>query len=274
MKERKVMQISELARITGVPASTIRYYVREGLIQQPIRTGKTRAYYLRDHLKAIELIKKRQALGNKPLRVIRKEVEKKIMQKKTFDNMANPPSRKDKIILSATELFSSKGYAETSIDDIANHARMSKETFYAHFRNKQELFVECADRVFHDMYREVWQKIRDEKDASRRAQIRISAFFASYPKWIVMMNLVRGLSVGNPAFKEKFKKLLKQMIDPISKEYEAFNRDGLYARNMDSAMYGYFAMGMAEYGALLISRGLSTEQEVIDYINRIISHGV
>ncbi len=273
MKE-EVMQISELARITGVPASTIRYYVREGLIPQPVRTGKTRAYYLRDHLKAIELIKKRQATGKKPLQVIRLEIEKKMAQRNVDNKISIPPSHKDKIISSATELFSNKGYAETSIDDIASHARMSKETFYAHFRNKEELFLECADKVFHDMYREVWQKIRDEKDVNKRASIRTSAFFASYPKWIVMMNLVRGLSVGNPAFKEKFKKLLKQMIDPISKEYEVFNRDGLYARNIDSAMYGYFTMGMAEYGALLISRGLSTEQEVIDYMNRIISHGV
>jgi AcrR family transcriptional regulator len=274
MKERKVMQISELARITGVPASTIRYYVREGLIPQPIRTGKTRAYYRQDHLKAIELIKKRQATGRKSLQVIRREVEKRMSQKNMVSIISIPPSHKDKIISSATELFSSKGYAETSIDDIASHARMSKETFYAHFRNKEELFMECADKVFHDMYREVWQIIRDEKDVSKRASIRTSAFFASYPKWIIMMNLVRGLSVGNPAFKEKFKKLLKQMITPISKEYKVFNRDGLYARNIDSTMYGYFTMGMAEYGALLISRGLSTEQEVNKYLDRIISHGV
>lgn len=134
--------------------------------------------------------------------------------------------------------------------------------------------MECADRVFHDMYREVWQKIRDEKDVSKRAQIRISAFFASYPKWIIMMNLVRGLSVGNPVIKEKLKKLLNHMIMPISKEYEIFNRHGNYARNIDSAMYGYFVMGMAEYAALIISRGLATEQEVIDYMNKIVSHGV
>ena len=208
------------------------------------------------------------------MQVIRREVERKMAQKKIVSNISIPLSHKDKIITSATELFSGKGYAETSIDDIASLARMSKETFYAHFRNKEELFMECADKVFHDMYREVWQKIRDEKDVSKRASIRTSAFFASYPKWIIMMNLVRGLSVGNPVIKEKLKKLLNQMITPIVKEYETFNRDGNYARNIDGTMYGYFVMGMAEYGALLISRGLSTEKEVIDYMNRIVAHGV
>ena len=274
MKEKKAMQISELAKATGVPASTIRYYIREGLIPQPIRTGKTRAYFYRDHIKAIELIRKQQAAGKKPLKVIRREVEKKMVDISTLDGVPLPKSHKEKIILSATELFSTKGYAETSIDDIVSCAKISKETFYANFRNKESLFMESADRVFHDMYREVWQKIRDEKDLGKRASIRTSAFFASYPKWITMMNLVRGLSVGNPAVKEKLKKLLDQMISPIAKEYKMFNREGNFARNIDSTMYGYFVMGMAEYGALLISRGVTTEQEVNEYFDRIVTRGL
>ena len=274
MKENKVMQISELERLTGVPASTIRFYVHEGIIPQPIRTGKTRAYYTRDHFKAIELIKKSQSAKKKTLQTIRKEVEKKMVEISTLDGLSMPQGYEEKIVLSATELFSTKGYGETSIDDIASHAKISKETFYAHFSSKESLFMECADRVFHDLYQDVWQRLRDEKDSISRAAARTSAFFASYPKWITMMNLVRGLSVGNPAFNEKFKKLLKQMIGPIAKEYELYNREGTYARNIDSMMYGYFTMGMAEYGALLISNGLTTEQEVRDYMNRIITHGI
>ncbi|MRS04760.1 MerR family transcriptional regulator, partial [bacterium] len=123
MKEKKVMQISELAKIAGVPASTIRFYVREGLIPQPIRTGKTRAYYLRDHIKAIELIKKRRATGRKSLQSIRREIDKKMAGRKIESKMSIPPNHKDKIVSSATELFSSKGYAETRIEDITNHAR-------------------------------------------------------------------------------------------------------------------------------------------------------
>lgn len=272
MKKTENMQISELAKISDVPVSTIRYYIREGLLPQPLRTGKTRAYYSSDHLKAIELIKKKQAGGNKSLDTIRKEIEKKYAQQKNAGDIQIPSGHREKIISSATELFSSKGYAETSIADIAGHAKISKETFYIHFKNKEELFIECADIVFHNMYNNVWQEIKDEKNIVERSKKRARAFIASFPKWITMMNLVRSLSVGNhPTFREKFNHVLSQMINPLSKDYEIFKRESNLKKTTDSTIAGYFIMGMAEYGAMLIERGVCTEDEVIDYVTTIVT---
>ncbi|HQN17462.1 MAG TPA: TetR family transcriptional regulator [Bacteroidales bacterium] len=275
MKKTGAMQISELAKISGVPVSTIRYYIREGLLPQPMRTGKTRAYYSSDYLKGIELIKKKQAVGNKSLDVIRKEIEKKFPQQENASDVQIPAGHREKIISSATELFSSKGYAETSIADIAGHAKISKETFYIHFKNKEELFIECADIVFHNMYNHVWQEIKDEKNIIERSKKRARAFMDSFPKWITMMNLVRSLSVGNnPALREKFKNLLNQMIGPISKDYERFKKESNINRIIDSTIAGYFIMGMAESGAMLIERGVCTEDEVINYVTTIIMQGL
>jgi len=275
MKKTGAMQISELAKISDVPVSTIRYYIREGLLPQPLRTGKTRAYYSLDHLKGIDLIKKKQAAGNKSLDAIRKELEKRFNQQKNTCDVQIPPGHREKIISSATELFSSKGYAETSIADIASHAKISKETFYIHFKNKEELFIECADIVFHNMYNSVWQEIKDEKNIIERSKKRARAFFASFPKWITMMNLVRSLSVGNnPTFREKFNNLLSQMINPISNDYESFKRSSNINKRTDSIITGYFIMGMAEYGAMLIERGVCTEDEVINYVTTIIMQGL
>lgn len=269
------MPISELAKISGVPVSTIRYYIREGLLPQPMRTGKTRAYYSNDHLKAIELIKRKKAVGNKSLEVIREEIEKKFIQQEKASDVKVPPGHREKILLSATELFSSKGYAETSIADIASHAKISKETFYIHFKNKEELFIECADIVFHNMYNNVWQEIKDEKNIIERSKKRARAYMDSFPKWVTMMNLVRSLSVGNnPTFREKFKNLLTQMISPISKDYERFKNESDIERKIDSTIAGYFIMGMAESGAMLIERGVCTEDEVINYITTIILQGL
>ena len=273
MKKEDAMPISKLSEVSGVPASTIRYYIRERLIPQPVRTGKTKAYYQQSHVRAIELIKKEQARGKKTLQMIRKDLETKITRKSAPEIFA-PASHKNKIISSATDLFSRKGYAETSIADIAKHAKLSRETFYVHFRSKEELFVECAGLVFRDMYRDVWKQLRDEKDIVKRSSKRGVAFYSSYPKWITMMNLVRGLSVGNPLFREKLKKLLMQMITPIRDEHQMLKQVGAIQRNSNSDMCSYFIMGMAEYGALLISRGQSTEKEVDEYINKITLYGL
>lgn len=275
MKKKEIMPISGLAKISGVPVSTIRYYIREGLLPQPLRTGKTRAYYSVEHLKAIELIKKRQAGGHKSLDTIRKEIEKKFAGQKNVSDAQIPPGHREKIISAATELFSGKGYAETSIADIAGMAKISKETFYVHFKNKEELFMECADIVFHNMYNNVWQEIKDEKNIVERSKKRARAFIATFPKWITMMNLVRSLSVGNnPSFREKFNTVLNQMIKPLSNDYEIFKRESNIDKKTDSTIAGYFIMGMAEYGAMLIERGVCTEDEVIEYVTAIVTQGL
>jgi AcrR family transcriptional regulator len=275
MKKTENMQISELAKVSGVPISTIRYYIRDGLLPQPLRTGKTRAHYSMDHLKVIELIKKRQAGGNKSLDVIRKEIEKRFEQQKNVNDAQPPQGHREKIISAATELFSDKGYAETSIADIASRAKISKETFYIHFKNKEELFIECADIVFHNMYNNVWQEIKDEKNIVERSKKRARAFIASFPKWKTMMNLVRSLSVGNnPTFREKFNNVLTQMIKPLSNDYEIFKRESNIDKKTDSIIAGYFIMGMAEYGAMLIERGVCTEDEVIEYVTAIVTQGL
>jgi TetR/AcrR family transcriptional repressor of mexJK operon len=61
------------------------------------------------------------------------------------------------ILRAAEELFLARGYLGTSVDDVAAHARVSKPTVYAHFGNKEALFVEivaamtgdASDRVLH-----------------------------------------------------------------------------------------------------------------------------
>ena len=44
----------------------------------------------------------------------------------------------------ATRLFLERGYAGTSMDDIAAAAQVSKQTIYTHFANKEELFTDLV----------------------------------------------------------------------------------------------------------------------------------
>jgi AcrR family transcriptional regulator len=48
------------------------------------------------------------------------------------------------IVDAARELFSRKGYHNTQVTDIIRFVGMSANTFYAHFKDKKELFEEVA----------------------------------------------------------------------------------------------------------------------------------
>jgi DNA-binding transcriptional MerR regulator len=65
------LKIGELAEQSGVPAATIRHYVREGLLPEPVKTSRNMAYYPPEFVDRIRLIKQLQEERFMPLKVIR-----------------------------------------------------------------------------------------------------------------------------------------------------------------------------------------------------------
>lgn len=51
------MRISELATHTGVPVATIKYYIREGLLPEGVRSAPTQATYGEGHARRLRLIR-------------------------------------------------------------------------------------------------------------------------------------------------------------------------------------------------------------------------
>ena len=67
----ELLKISELAERSGVPVATIRHYLREGLLPEPVKTSRNMAYYPPEFVDRIRLIKQLQEERFMPLRVIR-----------------------------------------------------------------------------------------------------------------------------------------------------------------------------------------------------------
>jgi DNA-binding transcriptional MerR regulator len=54
---RSDVRISELSRNSGVPVPTIKFYLREGLLHEGIRTSATQAQYDESHQARLRLIR-------------------------------------------------------------------------------------------------------------------------------------------------------------------------------------------------------------------------
>ena len=59
----------------------------------------------------------------------------------------------ERLLNAATEVFLEKGFAATSVDEIAARAKASKLTFYHHFGNKEKLFEAIVMRLNATMFR-------------------------------------------------------------------------------------------------------------------------
>jgi DNA-binding transcriptional MerR regulator len=60
-----------LAEASGVPAATIKHYLREGLLPEPVKTSRNMAYYPVEFVERIKLIKQLQEERFMPLKVIK-----------------------------------------------------------------------------------------------------------------------------------------------------------------------------------------------------------
>jgi len=70
-----LLRMKELAEASGVPAPTIKHYLREGLLPEPVRTSRNMAYYPPEFVERIRLIKQLQEERFMPLKAIRSVLE-------------------------------------------------------------------------------------------------------------------------------------------------------------------------------------------------------
>ena len=246
MQRPQHMKISELSLHTDTPAPTIRYYLREGLLPEPIRTSRNMAYYTTEHLTRLLKIQemKKGGMSLKQIKVILKKDTKGATSH--AEEAVVYSSMRGKIVQSATALFRAKGYDALSIADIVEQAGIGKGTLYQYFANKEDLFFECADRIFENIDSEI--KLLDKvTDSMQRLWNRALFFARSYRHMINMLNLARGASVkDDPRFRDKLDQVMQNLMGPIKVDVEKAITDGKISLK-DSMLIAYLLMGGVEY---------------------------
>ena len=70
-----LLKMRDLAERSGVSAGTIKHYLREGLLPEPVKTSRNMAYYPAEFVDRIKMIKQLQEERYMPLRVIKDLLE-------------------------------------------------------------------------------------------------------------------------------------------------------------------------------------------------------
>lgn len=70
-----------------------------------------------------------------------------------------PTNTRLSLIQAATRLFSSRGYDQTSISDIARDVGLSDGSIYTHFENKEELLLSIPDLWLRDAQAEIIEQL-------------------------------------------------------------------------------------------------------------------
>src|ERR1700730_2919414 len=137
----------------------------------------------------------------------------KKVQKNNAGARESGSAKPNAIVLAGLQLFTQYGYRKTSIDDIAQAARVAKRTVYLHFENKAAVFLAILDYLGD----QVRQRCAAAERAGGTAVARLTALLDAY---FGMGFELFSKSEHMPELEETFSKLARSRIGDLNTEYE------------------------------------------------------
>lgn len=290
------MKIARLSEESGFSRSSIHHYLNIGLLHAPQKAGLNLSLYDESHLARLGQIRRMKKEG-RSLSQIKELMEDRQIpvssRSATDDNEDSPrylgsigeeshakkdtQKKRERILDTAIEFFSQKGYESTRISDITDALHMGKGTFYVYFKNKEELFIECIDRLTMIIVpEEAWDDIRNEKDYIRRGYRRGIAFLNAFPGFRGILNLLRiALGGDDPRLAQKARETFKILSTPMIKDIKKAMDDGIMRPDIDEEFAGYFLLVLAEglgYWQMMDSRYTTEEamELLSDFFSRVL----
>ncbi len=187
------LTITALEEASGVPRSTIYYYVREGLLPPAQKAAASRAVYSDRHLVLLRHITDLKN-GGLPLATIRERLAGEIEAAGVHDVdlvAEHNEQTRQAILAAAARLFVRKGYKRTRLADIMKEAGITPPALYVHFPSKQDLFVEAFGVFVGWMRTFLESRLADEPDAGARELARVQGYLGVQTLSPDLMGLVR-----------------------------------------------------------------------------------
>ena len=268
MKKKEPVSVGELARRSGVPVSTIKYYVRKGLLPPPRKLGYNRSLYDPGMQKRLSLIKY-MTEGGLSLESVKGILDKYALEaisdweefkKKAGQGghllssgdgglaLTNEDRRKREIIEAATKAFSSKGYRRVSMDDVAREAGLSKGTCYKYFKSKEDLFLACVDGSLAGFFDYLEETGSTAEGALQRLLMKGLSFINRYPEFYFMMSDINSEAAGgNRRLAAKAISVYGEVAQYLARDIEAGVAEGTFRAGLDAESVGYSLISIIEF---------------------------
>jgi AcrR family transcriptional regulator len=150
-------------------------------------------------------------------------------------------ARRRQLLEVALERFAAGGYRQTSMEEIADAAGVTKPVLYQHFHSKEQLFRELLDSVGRDLIEDVTSRAKGEANP----YLRVLAGFRAYFDFVCHRTSAFQLVFGSGArltgeFADSVRRLEEEIAATISRFIEADIDDG------HRDLLGYAIVGLGE----------------------------
>ena len=99
-----------------------------------------------------------------------------------------------RILKSSRQLFSAKGYEETTIEDVAERAEISKATLYNYFPSKESLLIGIAEAELADVRHLIASDLKDEPRSLVKLRRVLEAFVTDSASYLPLSRKITYLN--------------------------------------------------------------------------------
>lgn len=127
-------------------------------------------------------------------------------------------SQRERLLASVVRVSAAKGYRESSVADILKEAGVGRETFYKHFKDKEECFVEANDALIRNLEAHAAAAYLEPgswPERVRRGLASILEWFAVNPESARVMMIEMGTvgPVSGARFRDTLSRFTAQLDD-------------------------------------------------------------
>jgi AcrR family transcriptional regulator len=250
------LTITELERESGVPRSTIYFYVREGLLPTAQKAAASRAVYSERYVELLAEITrlKEKGLG---LQAIKEAMAAQVASVGAMDvdlvAEQNEHTRQA-ILAAAARLFVRKGYKRTRIADIIREVRVTPPVFYSHFESKQALFVEAFEVFVGWMHDFIETPLSTEPDPAARDLARVQGYLGVQTLSPDLLSLVRSEALHEAgAMREVVKRSYRVMTKDTVEDLARIREESGVALPVSDELVTFALLGGVENAVMRAS---------------------
>ena len=99
-----------------------------------------------------------------------------------------------RILKASRQLFRAKGFEQTTMEDVALHAEVSKATLYNYFTNKDSLLLGIAEAALDEIRQLVAEELQDEQSAVQKLRRVMQTFVLDSARYLALCRKITYLN--------------------------------------------------------------------------------
>ncbi|OJJ14136.1 hypothetical protein BKI52_44235 [marine bacterium AO1-C] len=188
--------------------------------------------------------------------------------------MKKAEKTKKLIIEKSAQLFNRRGYAGTSMQDIAQEAGVTKGSIYGHnFRDKEEIAMAAFDHNVQMLFGELWKGIARESSAKAKFAFYCDFHRKHYKKILdyggcPVLNCAIDSDDTHEKLNQKVRKLLLNWEDRLSEIIQLGIAQEEFKKEVDAIYYANLFISLIE-GSIMLAKTRKKDIYILNALQHI-----